>query len=458
MTMHTFQRMTEVQAPASELFAWHAREGAFDRLSPPWERVQVVGRQGTIRDGDSIDLEIKLGPVPVRWRAIHRDFVDGHQFCDTQEGGPFRYWKHVHRLEANGEGATLHEDISYRLPVAPFGDWFAGSTVTGKLDRLFTYRHRTTRDDLAAHTRFLNHKRLNVWMSGRSGLVGAKLAPMLTTGGHTVDPILRDHDGSQEDPTWRLPETNCDAVVHLAGESIDGRWTPEKKGRIARSRIAGTDRLVKSLLSLARKPSVFVCASAIGYYGDRGDERLDESASQGDGFLSEVCQEWETATRPLADAGVRVVHARFGVVVSANGGALARMLTPFRLGGGGPIGTGNQYMSWVAIDDAIGAIHQVLMDDGVSGPVNVVSPNPVTNRAFAKTLGKVLARPAVRPLPSFAARVAFGEMADALLLSSARCVPDKLNTCAYTFRYPELEDALRFQLGKIPRSARAEEA
>ena len=240
-----------------------------------------------------------------------------------------------------------------------------------------------------------------------------------------------------------------DAVVHLAGENIAARrWTAKQKARIRESRVTGTRLLAESLARVARPPKVLICASAIGYYGNRGDERLDEESSSGNDFLAEVCREWEASAQAAIDKGIRVVFLRFGMILSPAGGALGKMLTPFRLGVGGIIGNGQQYMSWIALDDLIGAIYHALLDERLSGPVNAVSPNSVTNHEFTKTLGRVLGRPTLFPLPAFAARLAFGEMADGLLLSSARVEPLRLLSSGYTFRYPILREALRHLLGK----------
>jgi uncharacterized protein (TIGR01777 family) len=240
-----------------------------------------------------------------------------------------------------------------------------------------------------------------------------------------------------------------DAVVHLAGESIaSGRWTAEKKARIRNSRVQGTQVLCEAFGQLARPPQVLVSASAIGYYGDRGTTVLREESRPGSDFLAEVCRAWEAATAPAVQRGIRVVLLRFGVVLSANGGALAKMLLPFKLGLGGVIGSGQQYMSWIALDDVIGAIQHALSTESLHGPANAVAPHPVTNREFTKTLGRVLRRPTLVPLPAFAARLAFGEMADALLLASQRVEPGRLLQSGYVFRYPELENALRHLLGQ----------
>jgi uncharacterized protein (TIGR01777 family) len=295
---------------------------------------------------------------------------------------------------------------------------------------------------------------MKVLVSGATGLVGSALVPFLIHSGHSVVRMVRRADPgdvSWDPATGELEASKLEemeGVVHLAGENIAGRWTTAKKERIRRSRIQGTGLLTERLAGLRRKPGVLVCASAIGYYGDRGDELLQEDSLAGRGFLPEVCRAWEAAAEPARQAGIRVVHLRFGVILSAAGGALARMLTPFRMGLGGRIGSGRQYMSWLSLDDAVGAIHHALIRQDLSGPVNAVAPHPVTNLGFTRTLGRVLSRPTLFPMPAFAARLAFGEMADALLLASARVAPTRLEASGYEFGHPDLEGALRDLLSR----------
>lgn len=301
-------------------------------------------------------------------------------------------------------------------------------------------------------------KRLKVAVSGASGMVGRALVSRLLSQGHTVERLVRGQPRPAEgeiawDPVAGSIDSKrlegVDAVVNLAGESIaGGRWTAAKKERILASRAHGTRFLSAALASLDRPPAVLASASAIGFYGDRGDASLDESAAPGSDFLADVCREWEGATEPAGQRGIRVAHLRLGVVLSTTGGALATMLIPFKLGVGGVMGSGKQFMSWIALDDAVLAIEHVLATESLRGPVNLVTPNAVTNRQFTKTLGKVLGRPTILPMPAAAARLAFGEMADALFLGSARVVPQRLVESGYTFRYPELEAALRHLLGK----------
>ncbi len=239
-----------------------------------------------------------------------------------------------------------------------------------------------------------------------------------------------------------------DAVINLAGENIAaGRWTDDQKRKIRDSRVNGTHLLSEALAKLKQKPKVFLCASATGIYGDRGDETLDEQSDSGGGFLAGVCREWEQATAPAMQAGVRTVNLRFGPILAREGGMLAKLLTPFKMGMGGKVGSGKQYISWVAIDDAVDAIKLALRNESLRGPLNIVSPNPVTNEVFTKTLGHVLSRPTALAMPAFAVRLAFGEMADEMLLTSQRVLPKKLTDAGYEFQQPELEGALRKHLG-----------
>jgi uncharacterized protein len=299
---------------------------------------------------------------------------------------------------------------------------------------------------------------VNVAISGASGLIGAALIASLETGGHRAIPLVRRAPRPGEDALRWDPASGAitpagpsvaDAVVHLAGESLMGlRWTAKKKRRIRESRTVATRLLVQTLTRLAKPPAVLVCASGVGYYGSRGDEVLSEESRPGTGFLADLAREWEAATATAIAQGIRVVNLRLGVVLSAHGGALAKMLTPFRLGLGGVIGDGAQWMSWIALDDVIGAIRHALTTDALRGPLNVVAPAPVTNVEFTRRLGRALGRPTLVPLPVFAARLALGEMADEMLLASQRVVPARLQASGYRFRYPTLEDALRAVLDR----------
>ncbi len=297
---------------------------------------------------------------------------------------------------------------------------------------------------------------MKVLISGATGLIGSALIPELESRGHQTTRLTRS-PRSSGDVGWNpdVGEIDAsrlvshDAVVHLAGESIaEGRWTPEKKRRILESRVRGTRLLAETIASLPEPPKVMISASGVNYYGDRGNELLREDSGPGNNFLAEVCKAWEAAADPAREAGIRVVHLRNGIVLSTEGGALARTLPIFKLGGGGRIGSGRQYWSWVALDDVVGAMIHAIESDPVEGPVNVGSPNPLTNAEYTEALGKVLNRPTVFPLPAQAARLMLGEVADELLLASVRVEPAKLKETGYGFRYPEFEGALRHLLGR----------
>ncbi len=278
---------------------------------------------------------------------------------------------------------------------------------------------------------------MKILISGSSGRIGSALSVDLEADGHEIVALSRTFEEA-------IDFAGVDAVVHLAGESIaTGRWTAEKKRKIRESRIQGTAQLAKQIARSENKPSLFICASAIGYYGDREEEKLDESSGIGSGFLPEVCKKWEDATRSVEDAGIRTVRLRTGMVLSDAGGALQKMITPFKLGGGGVLGSGQQYMSWIGLDDVVSIIRYLFDNQNIDGSINLVSPDPVTNKEFTKTLGKVLKRPTLLPMPAFAVRLLFGEMGDALLLSSTRVYPKKLLQSGYEFKHPTLEPALR---------------
>jgi uncharacterized protein (TIGR01777 family) len=295
---------------------------------------------------------------------------------------------------------------------------------------------------------------MKILISGSHGLVGTNLIKLISPD-HEVYRLVRHYAESDSEIEWSPDRYSIalarlegfDAVVHLAGESIaEGRWTEEKKKRIRESRVKGTRLLGDALANLSNPPRTFICASAIGYYGDRGDELLNEQSEPGKDFLSEVCVEWENATALATEKGIRVVNCRLGIVLEANGGALAKMLPPFRMGVGGKIGSGKQWMSWIALDDVTGGIKFALANDSIRGPVNFVAPAPVTNAVFTQTLGKVLSRPTIFPIPAFGVRLLFGEMADALLLSSQRVESAVLQKGGYLFKYAVLESALRHAL------------
>lgn len=457
--MTRFERTTELACSAEQVYAWHARPGAFERLSVPWESVRVLSRQGGLDDG-TIVLEVPVGPTRQRWVARHRDAIQDRQFVDEQVEGPFARWVHTHLFAPVGPGRTAYTDrIDYELPFGPLGELGSGF-VANKLERTFRYRHETVRDDLAAHLLHAAHGPMTVAITGATGLLARSLIPFLTTGGHQVRRIVRGRPGADEigwDPAaGRLDATaleGVDAVIHLAGEPIAGaRWTTEQKRRILDSRIQGTTLLTETLARLTRPPRVLVSASAVGIYGNRGDEEVTEETHLHAGadslFVEKVGHAWEAATAPAERAGIRVARARIGIVLTPAGGALEQMLPPFRMGAGGRMGSGRQYLSWISIDDVVGALHHLLVTESVHGPVNITAPEPATNADFSDMLGTVLGRPTLLPVPAAALRLLVGEMADELLLTGVRALPARLQQSGYPFRHPTLERALRHVLGR----------
>jgi hypothetical protein len=352
-----------------------------------------------------------------------------------------------------GRYTDLHDCIEYRVPLGALGRLLGGGKARATLEAMFAFRHRLTHDDLTLQAD-RPAEPVRVAISGCNGLVGSQLQSLLTLLGHQVRPIVRAaSDNESYIAVWESEAeaaklAEIDAVVHLAGRSIaDSRWTDEVKQQIRDSRVLKTRQLCESLAKLSRKPSVLICASATGIYGDRGDEVLSEESTPGDSFLASVAKEWEQACRPAVDAGIRVVNARLGIVLSPSGGALQKMLLPAKFAGGS-LGSGDQWWSWIALDDVVGAIYHAITDPTLSGPVNFVSPEPITNRDFASTLAGVLGRPAIFPAPAFVLRAALGEMADALLLASTRVRPTRLADANYRYRFKELDEVLRYSLGR----------
>ncbi|HLL00224.1 MAG TPA: TIGR01777 family oxidoreductase [Myxococcaceae bacterium] len=454
-----FSARSRMPVQATELFAWHTREGAFERLSPPWEPAEVVERSGPgIHEGTRVVVRIKLGPVPQTLVARHTKYIEGSLFQDTMESGPFSRWVHNHRMWPDPPSASVLEDeVEYALPLGALGRGVGGGFARGKLEKMFAYRHAVTREDLRRHAQYAAQGPLTVAVTGATGLVGNSLLPFLTTGGHRVRRLVRGKpDVARGDVQWNPGKgeldtaamEGVDAVVHLAGENVAQRWTPEAKERILRSRSEGTRTLCEGLSRMARKPRVLVCAAGIGFYGDRGDEVLTEESTTGEGFLAQVCREWEAATAPAREAGIRVVLLRIGVVLDPRGGALAKMLPPFLMGGGGRVGSGQQWFSWISLEDLLGLIQASLFRQELQGPVNVVAPQPVRQEEFARTLGRVLSRPAVLPMPGAAIRALFGEMGQETVLSGARVRPAVAERLGFPFMHPDLESALRFALGK----------
>lgn len=453
-------------APRESLFAYHANEGAFERLAPPWERIDVIERSGGIQDGARLVMRLRKGPLGVVWDARHFGFVEGERFRDEQVRGPFARWVHTHTFERGetNDASALHDHVEWSLPGGAVGNSLGGRMARRQLDRMFAFRHLRTARDLARHRRFGDTPRLNIVVTGASGAIGSALVPYLSVADHSVTRLVRREP--IVDPTRVGREAfwdpgagviaqdvidGCDVVIHLAGEPIAGRWTEEKKRRIQRSRVDGTRVIAEALARAERadgRRRVLLSASATGYYGDRPGETLDESSEPGDDFRSRVCVAWENAAKPAQDAA-RIVTMRIGNVLGAKTPLLARLLPVWRLGLGGAFGSGAQRWPWIGLDDLLGAIEFLMHTESVEGPVNLVAPGVVTNREFARALARALRRPTLGVQPAWLLRSVFGEIADEALLSDQAVSARALRDAGFEFLTPTLDECLRWELGLV---------
>jgi len=454
--MGSFSHRERVATPLAEVFAWISRPGALERLTPPWERLEVLERTGGLEIGSRLSLLMRRGPIRIRWELEHTAFEPERRFVDEQRRGPFGAWRHEHGFLADEGGTILEDRVEWRpprwCPSALFPDWF----LRDSLRRLMLFRARRLAGDLELHRRLGGGEGRTVAVTGSTGLIGNSLVHLLTTGGYRV---LRLTRAPSPGPGWLQWDPlgggrslegleGAFAVVHLAGEPIaGGRWTELKRRRIRESRERGTLQLSKALAGLDSPPEVFLSASAVGFYGDRGEEVLTEESGSGEGFLAEVCRRWEEATAPAQNRGIRTVHLRTGVVLSPAGGALPSLLLPFRWGLGGRLGSGEQRVPWIDHDDLLGILLHALRTPGLSGPINGTAPTPVSNATLARTLSRVLRRPALFPVPGAAVRALLGDLGQELLLSGQHALPERALTSGYRFRFDSLEASLRYQLG-----------
>jgi uncharacterized protein (TIGR01777 family) len=440
------RRESTVLAPAQFVYDWHTRDGAFERLMPPWESVELLESDGGFENREVV-VKMKRFGVPIRWVAKHVEAVPGQRFVDEQLSGPFKRWRHSHVFESLGNNRTkMIDDISCALPLSVLSHGVAGGQVKRDVSAMLAYRHAIVGHDLALLAQYPLPPQV-IGITGASGLIGRALVPFLTAAGHKVRHLVR-----KKRPDWRHeccwdPEvgilddfSDMTMLIHLAGESIAApiRWSQKKKNRLVRSRVRATQALVQQLETTPHQIHTFICASAIGIYPD-STQAMTESSASGEGFLSTLVRDWEAMCNPIRDK-VRVCNARFGVVLHPNGGMLKRLLPLMRAGMLGRIGDGQQFLSWVALDDAIRAIYMMMANASLSGPVNVVSPTPQLQLAWVKEWAKASFRPAMVPLPEPVVRGVMGEMGHELLLKSQHVVPSVLNGINFEFQCPTMTD------------------
>jgi uncharacterized protein (TIGR01777 family) len=455
--MPIFEWRSIMPASADEVFTYHARPGAFRRLAPPWQKMRVLEETGDVTGG-RVAFDVWFGPVKRHWVAEMGSAMPGRQFVDRQIDGPFSSWEHTHRfVPEGGDRSELLDHVEFSLPAGGLTDMVGEGPAGNTLTRLFRFRHERTRTDLGRHAVWGDRPALTVAIAGASGLIGSHLADYLTTAGHRVVRLVRRADSGPGEIPWDpaagalYPAAldGVDAVVNLAGVTLAGVWTSSRRRAILESRVQATQTLAGAIARMDSPPPVLVSASAVGAYGSRGSVAVTEQTELGSGFLADVCRAWEAAAAPVRDAGVRLVTTRLGIVVSAAGGAVASMLPAFKAGFGTRFGSGEQYWAWVSLDDVLAAIEWAIHDETLAGVVDVSAPEPVTNREFTRTLGRVLRRPAGLAAPGFLLRHGLGGMGDEMFLASQRVLPERLKEQGFRFAFPELEGALRYELGRI---------
>ncbi len=450
---------------AKDLDAWHRRPGALQRLIPPWHAAEVISQLGQgLSPGSEVTLRLSTWPLRLKWRSRHHPAPTGEHFgfVDEQIHGPFPHWRHIHRmLEASSSSSIMEDRVEYTLPAGVLGHWIIGRRIHCQLEQLFAWRHARLRQDLLLHQRWENIQPLRIVLAGSSGLIGQQLSALLTSGGHQVRHLVRGPATKKEEISWK-PDSgelnaaeleNLDAVIHLGGAGIaDKRWNEARKRLLWQSRVNSTSLLAHILKTLQNPPKVFLCASAIGIYSPDSDESFTENSPAANHFLAKLCQAWEEAAQP-ATSCTRVVHLRLGIVLSALGGTLKKILPVFRAGLGGPLGNGRQWFSWIHLDDVLAACLFVLHQSNIHGAVNLTAPNPVRNNEFTRIMGQILHRPAFLPAPAIAISLLLGEMGRTLLLRGSRVMPDVLNTHGFSFAAPALRHALMLETGStLPQS------
>lgn len=454
----TIQFRRHLPVSAATAYHWHTLRGAFERLAPPWQQVRLLMAPDELADNTQAVIELCSFGRRTQWVAEHFEVRPGHGFSDTQLMGPFREWTHHHRFICGDDPDTsiLEDEIHYRVPGGFIGRIVTGRWVRREIERIFNYRQTVTATDAVRYWRDDFPRTGTILVSGHTGLIGGALCALLRSIGYTVRGLTRRPTKADEygwNPSLgHLDDAaleGVDAVIHLAGAGIfEKRWSPSWRREILESRRSGTALLASRLASMDNPPEVFVSASGVNAYAGDGLPHGEDDA-EGIGFLADVCREWEAAADPARVAGIRVVHPRLGVVLTPGGGALKKMLPAYRWGLGGSLGGGGQMLPWVGLDDVLDILIHSVENSSLEGPVNAVAPEVVSQSVFASTLGRVLGRPAIVPMPTALLRLLIGrDCANETVLADLNVVPGCLQQIGYIWRHANLEDALRHYLGR----------
>lgn len=454
--MGLFQRETDLKFPAEEVFEFHERENALKRLSPPWQKIKLVSHKGGIKPGARVKLFLYF-PFKIPWIAKHIEYEKNHFFSDVQLFGPFKKWKHNHFFkELDSKSSRLSDKIEFKLPFYPLSKLFHPFVIKN-LESTFFYRHLILKRDLEQNLKYIEKKKILI--SGASGILGELLIPRLTTAGHEVRTLVRKLPKNKNQFYWNPKKglidekafKDIDVVINLSGEPIgENWWTQKKKNRIVKSRIDTAGFLAKTISSLKNPPELFISSSATGFYGDTGSKITDENSPCGDLFISKVCSLWERAVTDNIDSSsnVRVVLLRTGVVLNPLGGALKIILRGFKTGTAGIVGNGKQYISWISSEDWINIVYETIFNKNIKGPVNAVSPNPVTFKKLMEEISKVTKFPLIFKIPGKLALIFTGQRGYETVICGTRALPEKLKDNNFRFHHQDLKSALREMLGR----------
>lgn len=451
-----FQKKSKpIPISANDIYHWHNMEGTIERLIPPWQNVTIIERSGGLGLGGKTVLNLKLGPFHKLYVGEHLEEDIGKMFTDIQVKGPFKYWKHEHKftnISIAGKAAAIIDDkINYGLPLQQYLPTPIKKYVHRDLEKTFHYRHATTRNDLLAHKKY-NCTSKNILISGASGSIGKHLVPFLTSGGHKVWRLVRRSPAKEANEIFWNPKTGevgdipqIDGIIHLAGEAIGlARWNKEKKNEVLLSRKLGTQTIAK--LAVKLNVDFLISSSATGFYGDSPNSYISEEQKHGEDFISQVCKEWEDATEIAKEAGIRTVLLRMGAVLDGGSGVLRKLSSTGLFAVPKYFGSGKQMMSWICMDDLIYAIFHCTATD-IEGPLNICSPEPISNKEFMKTIASIGNKILLPPIPSAYLRLVYGQMADEIALANNHVTCQKLIHSGFDFQYPDIKSCLQRQLG-----------